>query len=270
MASGRVSANRAVSSSGDAGATLCDCARHEIPADRPLLAAPRAAPRDEAPVAQLDRVEHSLLEPLRVDVLRVHAEPLAQRVPARLQQLAHPVWRRERVLGRDVIAVRRQAAQIGGALVDQRQPPVGEVRRDLHAHVGHQPPALAHERAHVVERDRVGPAGRLERLARRALASLHLVGDGGGLRGVVARVRHEVLEDHLLDVAVLAVGLRQRLQRRDSLLRRLADADEDPARERDAQLARGPDALKARIGVLGRRALVHDQVRVHRLQHQPL
>ena len=60
---------------------------------------------------------------------------------------------------------------------------------------------------------------------------------------VVARVRDEVLEDHLLDVAVAAVDLGQRLERRDPLLLGLADPDEDPARERDPQLAGGLDRL---------------------------
>ena len=105
----------------------------------PLLAAPRAAPRDEAPVLELDHVEHALLEPLGVHVLRVHAEPLGERVAARRELLAHPVHRRERVLRRDVVAVGRQPAEVGGALVHQRQPPVAQVRRDLDADAGQQP-----------------------------------------------------------------------------------------------------------------------------------
>ena len=61
-----------------------------------LLAAARAAPRDEAPVLQLDHVEHALLDPVGVHVLRVHAEPLGERIALRRQPLAHLVDRRER------------------------------------------------------------------------------------------------------------------------------------------------------------------------------
>ena len=56
----------------------------------------------------------------------------------------------------------------------------------------------------------------------------------------------------------------------DALLGRLADPDEDPARERDLQLAGGADRVEPLRRVLGRRALVHDQVGVDRLEHQPL
>jgi hypothetical protein len=65
-------------------------------------------------------------------------------------------------------------------------------------------------------------------------------------------VRHEVLEDHLLEVAVLGVHGRERLERGDPLLRRLPDPDQDAARERDAQLAGGADRVEADARVLGR------------------
>ena len=142
---------------------LGDRARHQVAADLPLLAAAGAAARDEAPVARLDHVEHALLDPAGVHVLRIHAEALGEGVAARRELLAHPVDRRERVLGRDVVAVRGQPAEVGGALVDEREPPVGEVRRYLDAHVGHQPARLAHERPHVVERHRRGPRRGRER-----------------------------------------------------------------------------------------------------------
>src|SRR5215210_2465734 len=51
-------------------------AGHEVVTDRTVSAPPGAAPRDEAPVARLDHVEHTLLEPLRVHVLRVDTQPL--------------------------------------------------------------------------------------------------------------------------------------------------------------------------------------------------
>ena len=101
IASGRVSANRAVSSSSASVAPsrpLAIAARNQVPADRALLAAAGAAARDEAPVAQLDHVEHALLDPVRVHVLGVDAEPLGERVAARREPLAHLVNRRERML----------------------------------------------------------------------------------------------------------------------------------------------------------------------------
>ena len=73
-----------------------------------------------------------------------------------------------------------------------------------------------------------------------------LVGDLGDLAPVVARVRHEVLEDHLLDVAVARVHGGERLERGDALVLGLADADQDAARERDPQLARRLDRRQPR------------------------
>ena len=83
---------------------------------------------------------------------------------------------------------------------------------------------------------------------------------------------HEVLQDHLLDVPVLGVSGRERLQRLHALLLALADAHEDAARERDPQLARRADRLQAPRRVLGGRARVHGlhQALGHRLEHQPL
>ena len=75
---------------------------------RPVDAAGAAA-RDEAPVLRLDHVEDVLRQPLGVDEARVDAEPLGQRHAVRAQPLAHLVRRRERVLGRDVVAVRSRA-----------------------------------------------------------------------------------------------------------------------------------------------------------------
>src|SRR5690606_16872080 len=111
------------------------------------------------------------------------------------------------------------------------------------------------------ERDLAPPSWHRGRLAR-------LSGPLGGIRdlrrlsAVVARVRHEVLQDYLLEVAVLGVDLPQRLERLHALLRRLADADQDAAGERDPQLTGGADRLQPLRRVLGRGALVDDQVRV--------
>jgi hypothetical protein len=73
-------------------------------------------------------------------------------------------------------------------------------------------------------------------------------------------VRHEVLQDQLLDVPVLAVALGQRLERLDAILGALADADQDAAGERDSQLTRGADRRQPQLRILGRGALVGDQV----------
>ena len=80
----------------------------------------------------------------------------------------------------------------------------------------------------------------------------------------------EVLQDHLLQVAVALVQAGERLQRRHAVVLRLADPDEDPARERDAQLAGGFERPEPQARVLGRRALVRDQVVAQRLEHHPL
>ena len=82
---------------------------------------PEPAARDERPVLELDRVEHALRDPVRIDVLRVHAQALGQRVALRLQPLAHLVRARERMLGRDVVAVGRQPAEVGRALAHERR-----------------------------------------------------------------------------------------------------------------------------------------------------
>ncbi len=174
------------------------------------------------------------------------------------------------MLGRDVVAVGRQAAEVRRPLLHQRQPPVGEVRGDLHTHVGHQPRALADEYAHVVEPDRRGPIRGGELLRAPLPPALGRVRDQRRLAPVVARVWHVVLEDHLLEVAVLGVYRGERLQRRHAIVRRLADAHEDPAGEWDPELTGQPDRLEPAAGVLGGRAAVDDQVGDHRLEHQPL
>ena len=54
-------------------APLFDRPEDLVGVDCPLCTAPRPIPRDEAPVLQLHHVEHSLLHPLRIQVLRVSA-----------------------------------------------------------------------------------------------------------------------------------------------------------------------------------------------------
>ena len=138
-------------------AALLDRAAHKLGADRRgRVGATGATSRDEAPVLELDRVEHALGDPLGVDVLRVHAQPLGEREAVGLQALAHLVGRGERVLWGDVVAVGRQAAEVGGAGRHQLAPPVGEVRRDLDAHIRHQSARLGDQQLHVLDRHRAG------------------------------------------------------------------------------------------------------------------
>ena len=99
----------------------------------------------------------------------------------------------------------------------------------------------------------------------------------GGLR----RGRHlrtglgtEVLDDHLLHVAVALVQDADRLERLESLVPGLADPDQDPRGERDRKLAGEADRLQPSLGKLVRRAVVrHALLRKpggSGLQHDPL
>ena len=252
MASGRVSANSAVSSSLSRerpSRPFAIAPGHQVASDRALFAPSRAAPRDEAPVARLDDVEHTLLEPLGADVLRVDAQALGERDPVLRQPLASVRGRGERVLGRDVVAVGAQAAEVGGPRGHQLRPPVREVGRHLHADVGHQPPRLRDQALHLLDAHRGGPLRQLlmggvgDPGAPVALRRLR--GDLRRLLAVVGAMGDEVLEDDLLEVAVLGVDRGQRLQRRDPVLLALADADEDPAGEGDRAAPRPRESCPA-------------------------
>ena len=289
-------------------ASPLDCTGHQLGTDRRNAACGRVgtagpASRDEAPVVRLDRVQHPVRYPLGIDVLRVDTQPLGQRDSVGLQLLAHLVRRGERMLGGDVIAVGAETAEVGGARPHELAPPVGEVRRDLDTHVGHQPARFRDQALHVLDADRAGPVGQRQfrpladgrtgvrdRVWVRRIRGCGVqsggalldagapvlargrVGDLSRLLAVVALMRDEVLEDHLLDVAVLVMNRGQRLQRFDPLSLGLADPDEYPAREWDLQFPGGPDRLQAACWMLGGRARVdglHQTLR-HRLQHQPL
>mgnify|MGYP002682391457 CR=1 FL=1 len=171
------------------------------------------------------------------------------------------------MLGRDVVAVGAQAAEVGRAGRHQLGPPVGEVRRDLDANAGHEALHLGDEDLHVGDRHLAGPVRERElRLgwvgtnSCAPVAGGGLVRDVGDLLPVVAVVGDEVLQDDLLQVAVLGVQRGQGGQRVEPVLGRLADADEDPAGEGDLQLAGGADGLQAHGRHLGGRSLVGDEV----------
>ena len=139
----------------------------------------------------------------------------------------------------------------------------------------HQPPGLGDQALHVLTVTGQAHAGAARSGPCRPRYASTPGGGAGDLRRlapVVALVGDEVLEDHLLQVAVACVDLGQRGQRGHALLLGLADPDQDPAGERDPQLAGGGDRLQAPRWVLGRRTGVDGlhQVFGHRLEHQAL
>jgi hypothetical protein len=140
-------------------ARLLDRGWNEVGPDRDVLPAAGSPPRDERPELQLDHVEHTLCHPVRVDVLRIDAKPLRERVSLRREPLSDLVRTREGLLGGDVVPVRGQAAEVGRAALHELEPPVGEVRRDLDADIRHQPPGLGDQPLHVVDRHRGRPVG---------------------------------------------------------------------------------------------------------------
>ncbi len=162
-------------------------------------------------------------------------------------------------------------------LVHELVPPVGEVRRDLDPDVGHQPLGFGHQALHVLDRDLRRPARHRLLVAQwraipRPARPRRRVRDLSDLAAVVARMGDEVLEDHLLDVPVPRMRRRQCLERRDPLVLRLADPDQDSGREGDSKLAGRVDRRHPHGGVLRRRARVdgfHQTLR-DRLQHQAL
>ena len=94
ITAGRVSANSAVSSVGAqraarrARARTARGATSSASVERPPAGPiPRRGMNDQ--YAALDHVEHRPRDPLRVDVLGVHAQPLGQRQALRAQPLAH-------------------------------------------------------------------------------------------------------------------------------------------------------------------------------------
>jgi hypothetical protein len=79
-------------------------------------------------------------------------------------------------------------------------------------------------------------------------------------------VRDEVLKDHLLQM----VEAGERLERVDAVGFALADADQDPARERDAEVLGVLDRLQAKARILRRRGLVGCEVDAQAFEHQSL
>ena len=130
------------------------------------------------------------------------------------------------MVGRD----RRDAAEIVDARVDQL---LGSSRSQVGGRLD------AHGRAEDDPRHGDGP-------------QMLLDGRLGRPRHARARLGQEILDDDLLQVTVLGVGVPEGKERVEALRLRLADADQDAAGERDAQLSGGRDGLKAdRGGLVG-------------------
>ena len=96
---------------------------------------------------------------------------------------------------------------------------------------------------------------------------------GGARRGPVhgrPRLGQEVLDDHLLDVAVPFVGGGDGLQGGGAVGPGLADADQDPRGERDAQPAGRLEGVEPASRRLVRGAAVGLEIPAQRLDHHPL
>ncbi len=145
----------------------------------------------------------------------------------------------------------RDAAPVVDAGVEKaRKVVVGEVRRRLDGDVVRQQQPCHRDRPEVVVEARLGVRGHAR-----------------------ARLGTEVLDDHLLEVAVPLVQGSQLLERSDPLGAGLADPDQDPAREGNPQLAGEVDRLQPARRLLVRRGPVRTAPRREplgcRLEHDP-
>ncbi len=170
--------------------------------------------------------------------------------PARLGDLAQPVERRPGPLGVDVVGGdRRDAAPVVDAGVEQHAEVVGQVGRRLEVDVRRQ--------------DQPGQ--------RRWPRGSSSGGHGGACVHGGARLGQEVLDDHLLHVAVARVRGGDRLQRREPVGAVLADADEDPGGERDRRARPAASSVASRrSGVLSGAPRWAARSASERLDHHPL
>ena len=151
-----------------------------------------------------------------------------------------------------------------------------EVRRDLDPDVGHQPPGLGDQPLHLVERHVGRPVRHRQLVAeRRAVAGPALlgrgVGDLGDLAPVVAR---DAGRSSAGSPPGGGRGARARLPSASSAATRSSSVSPMPTRIPLVNGIRSSPAasivsMRTRR-VLGRRALVDDEVGVDRLEHQPL
>ena len=201
----------------------CVAADDERHAER-LAGRPRVVAREPARVGRSEHErQHGRIEPPRADVLGVDGQPRRQLEPTRARRLGEPL---ELGPGRLRIHVvdrhGRDAAPVVDARVEETREVVErEVRRRLHVPPGAEQDARDRDRPEVV-------------VERRLLVRGH----------PRARLRTEVLDDDLLEVPVLLAECFQCEESVDPLCARFADPDEDPARERDRELAREADRLE--------------------------
>ena len=142
---------------------------------------------------------------------------------------------------------------------DQLEPPVGQVGRDLDADVGHQPPRLGDQPLHVLDRHlaRPGGASQLRPVARPRCASTRAPrrrrsGPARGRSSSGAGTKFWRITSWMWPWR--ACSSASCSSDGHPLLLGLADADQDPAGERDLQLAGGRDRLDPPRRMLGRRA----------------
>ena len=181
-------------------------------------------------------------------VLGVDGEARCEGEAALLGHLAQHVEVGPRALGVDVVGGDGgDPAPVVDAGVEQHPEVVAQVGRRLEVDVGGQHEPCHRERPQVL----VGRAG------------LRLLHAG-------AQLGQEVLDDDLLHVPVAGVGGGDRLHRRDPVDAVVADADEDPGRERDLQFAGGLERGEAAGGHLVGCRLVALEVVAHALDHHPL
>ena len=193
------------------------------------------------------------IDPTVVRKFGVNGQTCGQLEPGRARGSREPLDLRPWRLGVDMVnGHRRDAAPVVDSRVEQaREVVVGEVRRrlDIHLRPEHEPRG----------------GGRPEQLLERRLRSVdHLR----------PRLGAEVLDDHLLDVPVALVEVANREQGVDPLGSCLTDADQDPACERDRELACEAERLEADDRSLVRRAEVRAAALGEpigaRLEHDPL
>ena len=193
------------------------------------------------------------LKPVVVDELGVDSQSGLQRVPGlgggRLEQSELG----PRSLGIDVVGRdRRDATPIVDARVEQSwEVSVGEVRRCLQRDAVGQNQPCNGERPEVIIERRLGGVDHFR------------IGLGA-----------EVLDDHLLEVAVFGVQVAQSEQRLDALGPRLANANQDAARRRDLQSTHPGESVEADRRLLVGRAIVRHallaQACARSLEHDPL
>ena len=142
---------------------------------------------------------------------------------------------------------RRNPAPVVDAGVEENPEVVGEIGRGLNVDLGRQ--------------HRPSQSYRLEVIVERA---------GGGAVHRRARLREEVLDDHLLDVAVTFVAGGDRLEGGDPVRPVLADPDQDPGGERNRQVSCRLQGGQPAGRRFVRRTAVSRQVVPQRLDHHAL